>query len=230
MLRGYLGKIVNQSPKKNSCTIFTGGCNFKCPFCCYPRLVNNHLSIEKTPIDELIINLKYRAKDINEIVFAGGDPFIHDKLFAILKRIKRMNKSIKITTNGYFPNLLEQALDSGLIDTVLMDIKTSLPKYPDAVGCTLDISRIKASIDIIMKKAPVYEFRTTVVPGFVEERDILQIAELLDGATHYSLYPLSSRKLLKPEYRKILPKTKAYLKNYAEIASRKIGSVTIKKF
>ena len=158
-------------PDKIASTIFFGGCNFKCPSCHNPGLVFNEGGVltEKEVLDEL----EKRKKFIQGVCLTGGEPLISDleELKKFIKKIKQKKLSVKLDTNGSFPEKLKSLIDSGLIDYIAMDVKAPLDLYPKVAGVRVNIDKIKQSIKIISESGVEHEFRTTISP-IIDEKDI----------------------------------------------------------
>lgn len=160
-------------PGHFSYVIFISGCNFNCPWCYVPHLLNpektNNISEE-----EILERLQERKEFIDAVCISGGEPTIHKELFNFLKKIKNLGFKIRIESNGSNPAVLEELIKSKLIDSLALDIKTSKEKY---MICGLDnIKKIEKSIEIA-KSLEDYELRTTLVPGIHDEQEILKIAD-----------------------------------------------------
>lgn len=172
-----------------ACTVFTKGCNFRCPYCHNPSLVwdgtmsqNNEEAkdFESFTVDKVFDYVKHRHGLLDAVVVSGGEPCLQAGLLDFLGEVKKLGLRTKLDTNGSFPDKLEKALDEGLLDYVAMDIKTSVQRY-GAVGCR-DVDAVRRSVDIVMGKAPCYEFRTTCERGAVSPKDITLIGQWLKGA------------------------------------------------
>ena len=172
-----------------ACTVFTGGCNFRCPFCHNATLVVSVADAPDMSEEEFFSFLKKRSGILDGVCVSGGEPTLMPDIIPFLLKIKELGYSVKLDTNGAFPERLEALLDKGLLDYVAMDVKNSDSKYGETVGLgnSFDISVIDRSIDIIMKKAPDYEFRTTVVRELHDLEDLLSIAKKLKDAKKYFL-------------------------------------------
>lgn len=172
-----------------ACTVFTKGCNFRCPYCHNPSLVwdgtmsqsNEETNdFESFTVDKVFDYIKHRHGLLDAVVVSGGEPCLQAGLLDFLGEVKKLGLRTKLDTNGSFPDKLEKALDEGLLDYVAMDIKTSVQRY-GAVGCR-DVDAVRRSVDIVMRKAPDYEFRTTCERGAVSPKDITLIGQWLKGA------------------------------------------------
>jgi pyruvate formate lyase activating enzyme len=164
-------------PKKIACTVFLHGCNFRCGFCHNPELVieENENIISK---EEILDFLDKRKKYLEGVCITGGEPLLSlDENF--LKEIKRLGYSVKIDTNGSFPERLKKLIDEKLVDFVAMDIKASREKYREIVNSEFDLDKIEESIKLI-SGLENYEFRTTVVEGIHDVGEMKKIADWLN--------------------------------------------------
>lgn len=165
-------------------TLFTSGCNFACPFCHNAGLVKG--IEESIPTEDILDYLQKRKNVIDSVCISGGEPTLHPDLPEFLKTIKEMGYLIKLDTNGTNLEMLKYLVENKLIDYIAMDIKNSLEKYNLTIdrGYTL---AIQSTVDYIKSCGLPYEFRTTLVKEFHEEKDMYSIAELLNGAQLYYL-------------------------------------------
>lgn len=180
-------------PGHVSCTIFLGGCDFRCPFCHNFELIDGTAS----PImdeDEFIQFLESRKALLDGVAITGGEPCLHKDLIDLIKRIRQTGYKVKLDTNGYHPDMLKKILDEHLVDYVAMDIKNSPEKYPLTCGIEkLDINTIYSSIDLLKNSDTDYEFRTTVVKELHGKDDFLKIGEMIKGANRYFLQRFTDR-------------------------------------
>ena len=175
-------------PGKVACTVFTGGCNFRCPFC------HNALLVTKLPEkpdyseDEILSFLEKRTGLLDGVAITGGEPLLNPDIVDFIRKIRDMGYAVKLDTNGSFPERLKAIVSEGLVDYVAMDIKNRREKYTETVGLkNLDLSKIEESIDFLKSGAVDYEFRTTVVKQFHTVEDITAAAEWISGAKRYFL-------------------------------------------
>ena len=188
VLKGLQKTTLLDYPGKLACTVFTGGCNFRCPFCHNAALVERPSSVEDVSIEAFFKYISKRSSLLDGVCITGGEPLLNPDIEDFIKRIRELGLLVKLDTNGSYPDRLEALLDKGLVDYVAMDIKNSPEKYAKTVGLVdYDLSSVLRSIDIIMKKANDYEFRTTVVRELHDESDITQIATMLSGTKAYYL-------------------------------------------
>lgn len=190
--------------------IWTTDCNFRCPFCYNKQLVLGEAEI--IPEEEILSFLKKRRTMLEGLSISGGEPLLQDKLINFLKKVKELNYKIKIDTNGSFSKKLKELIDKKLVDYISMDVKAPKDKYDSLSGIKVSISEIEQSINLIKNEASDYEFKTTIVPGLLDKKDIIKIAKWLEGSKQYYLQqfrkdsPLISLKLndVKPYSRKEL--------------------------
>lgn len=183
---GLLKLTLLDYPQKTACTLFTSGCNFKCPFC-----HNSSLVLKKAePIDddEIFSFLKKRKGLLDGVCITGGEPLINPDIADFIKKIKALGYMVKLDTNGSFPERLKALIDDGLIDYVAMDIKSSPSGYGKACGIeNYDASKVDKSVKLLLSNVIPYEFRTTVVKGIHTEEDFIKIGEWIRGAQQYFL-------------------------------------------
>ena len=179
-------------PGKTACTVFTRGCNLRCPFCHNASLVLGNDSAEEELIDEreIFAFLKKRIGLLDGVCITGGEPLLQNGIEAFMRRAKELGFLVKLDTNGFFPERLEAILSEKLADYVAMDIKSSEEGYGAAVGIeNIDggFARVKRSIDVLRGSGIDYEFRTTAVKGLHTKEDIEAIGEWLCGEKKYFL-------------------------------------------
>ena len=187
LIKGLQKLTLLDYPTKTACTIFTGGCNFRCPFCHNASLVFNVNDGEKHETDEVLSFLKKRQGLLDGVCVTGGEPLLQKDIKEFLKEIKEMGYAIKLDTNGYSPEKLMEIAEEGLIDYVAMDIKNCKEKYSETAGVDIDISKIEKSVDFLIASGIDYEFRTTVVKEYHTLSDIERIAQWISGAKRYYL-------------------------------------------
>lgn len=188
-IKGLQKTTLLDYPEKLACTIFTAGCNFRCPFCHNASLVLRAGEVYEIPEKDLLSYLEKRGGLLDGVCITGGEPLLNPDIEELIVKIRSYGLLVKLDTNGAFPERLEALLDKGLLDYVAMDVKNSDSKYGETVGLgnSFDVSVIDRSINIIMKKAPNYEFRTTVVRELHDLEDLLSIAKKLKDAKKYFL-------------------------------------------
>ncbi|MFW6041340.1 MAG: anaerobic ribonucleoside-triphosphate reductase activating protein [Thermoplasmatota archaeon] len=193
-------------PDKLSAVIWTVGCNLKCPYCYNPGLIT---SSDKLPEEQVLAVLEDRKDILEGVVVTGGEPSLQKDLVDFLYGVKQMGYLVKLDTNGTRPKVVSKLLKKELVDYIAMDIKASKEKYSELTRTDIDVSKINESIEIIKDSTVSNEFRTTVVPGFLEEKDIKEISKWVGNESRYFLQQF--------EYKgEILAPDKIYEKAYSE--------------
>ena len=187
-IKGLQKLTLLDYPEKMACTVFLGGCNFRCPFCHNASLVLPDRFGESIDVEDFFSFLDSRKGKLQGVCISGGEPTLNANLPDFIKRIKDMGFLVKLDTNGTAPDMLNVLIEDGLIDYVAMDIKSSPEGYSRAVGLReLDISKIYRSAEILMQKKVDFEFRTTVVRELHTADDIVKIGNWLKGDEKYFL-------------------------------------------
>lgn len=175
-------------PGNMAATVFTGGCNFRCPFCHNRSLV--FLNENETEIlsDDIVEYVSMRNKVLDGVCITGGEPLLHPGLKDFIKKIKNLGLKVKLDTNGSNFNGLKTLVEEKLVDYVAMDIKNSPNKYCQTIGMTdFDLSEVEKTKDYLLENHVDYEFRTTVVKQFHEVQDFEEIGKWIKGAKRYFL-------------------------------------------
>lgn len=187
LIKGFQKLTLLDYPGKTACTVFTGGCNYRCPFCHNAGLVTK-MDTEIIPESEVFNHLKKRQGILDGVAVSGGEPLLQGDIEEFLAEIKKLGYQIKLDTNGSFPEKLKSIIDKGLCDYVAMDIKNSKERYPETIGIDkFDISLMEKSVDILMSSDVEFEFRTTVTKNFHTIKDIENIGEWVKGVTNFYL-------------------------------------------
>ncbi|MBZ9572858.1 anaerobic ribonucleoside-triphosphate reductase activating protein [Patescibacteria group bacterium] len=204
-------------PGKISCTVFSLGCSFRCPFCYNPELVLPEKINEVQQISEkdFFRFLKERKGMLEGVCVGGGEPTAREDLPEFCQRIKKLGYEIKIDTNGFNPKMLKDLIDKKLVDYLAMDVKAPKDKYGKIVGLNnwnkRMLENVEESIKILKEGKIDAEFRTTVVPTILDKEDILKIAQWLSPAKKYFLQNFRPEKTIDPKFEKIKPYPENYL-------------------
>ena len=175
-------------PGHVACTVFTGGCNFRCPFCHNAPLVLPELIGQDTDEERVLSFLRKRQGILDGVAVTGGEPLLHKDMVGFLEKVKALGYKIKLDTNGSFPNRLRELISAGLVDRVAMDIKNAPELYAKTVGLpSLDLAPIERSKELLLRGDVDYEFRTTVVKGLHTGESIIGAAKWIAGAKEYYL-------------------------------------------
>lgn len=193
-------------PRKIVSVVFTGGCNFRCPFCHNRDLVLNFDKLEEIDETEVIKHLENNKKLIDGIAVTGGEPTLHPKLPDFFRKIKDMGLLTELETNGTNPEMISQLIKEKLVDYFAIDIKCPLDEkryYETAGGAKNNtLKYLKKTISLVQNSGVDYEFRTTLVPGLITKKDVYLIAEQLKGSKKYVIQKFLPNSTLDPEYEK----------------------------
>lgn len=175
-------------PGRVACTVFTGGCNFRCPFCHNGELVLDPGALPPIPEEEVLAHLNKRRTVLDGVCISGGEPTLDPDLTSFLAKVRETGLSIKLDTNGYRPEVLRRVIDEGRVDYVAMDIKAGRGNYANACGFpNIDMAKIEESVGILASSGIGHEFRTTCVKGLHSLEDFKDIAAWLPGDSLYFL-------------------------------------------
>lgn len=174
-------------PGKLAAIVFTQGCNFRCPYCHNPELVDPAQWRDVIALDAVLDFLERRRGKLEAVVITGGEPTLQKGLAEFVAAVKQLGFLVKLDTNGTAPDLLASLIDRRLLDYVAMDIKAPLDRYGLVTRCGVDLAAVAASIDLLLGGDVAYEFRTTLVEELLSVDDVLAIAQRIRGARLYAL-------------------------------------------
>ena len=190
MIKGLQTLTLLDYPGKVACTVFTGGCNFRCPFCHNGGIVLNPGAEPSIPAEKVFDLLKKRKGVLEGVCITGGEPTLWKGLWDFAKEIKAMGYSVKLDTNGTNPELMHKLILAGVVDYVAMDVKNCPDKYAETIGVKgFNLQPVKDSVRLLLQGTAGYEFRTTVVKGMHTPQDIVEIGKWIQGAEKYFIQP-----------------------------------------
>ena len=170
-------------PGRVACTVFLGGCNFRCPYCHNWELLGD--AEEVMTVEGLLTFLRKRQGILEGVCITGGEPTLHPELPALLLAVRELGYAVKLDTNGYRPEMLGAILDGGLVDYVAMDLKNGPEDYGETVGLAhADLAKIRESIGLLMASDIEFELRTTVVKPLHSVKSITSMADWLRETTN----------------------------------------------
>ncbi len=185
-IQGYQKLTLLDFPGKVACTVFTGGCNLRCPFCHNATLVLSPREGENKE-EEVLSFLSSRRGILEGVCITGGEPILQPDLAHFVEKVKQMGYLVKLDTNGSDPAALSLLLKKGGVDYIAMDIKSSPENYGKAIGRDLSFDRFAESVSVIRSSGIPYEFRTTVVKGIHTKEDMESIGKFLQKDEKYFL-------------------------------------------
>jgi len=210
-------------PDRVASVLFTPGCNLRCPYC-----HNYKIAVDPQPpfLQEgaALQILENRKKYVDAVVITGGEPCMHKELHKFLSKLKEHGFTVKLDTNGCYPNVLEECLPT--VDYVAMDVKTSPEKYK-LLGAT-DTASVMRSIELLKTGKVPYEFRTTVCPEIVTEKDIAAIGEMVKGTKTLALQQFIPNDTLDKRFKTIKPYSPEKLQEFAEILKKSADTVLLR--
>ena len=183
-VQGYQKLTLLDFPGRLACTVFTGGCNLRCPFCHNGGLVRTPLANSGLEA-EVLTYLKGRRGLLDGVCITGGEPLLQPDLERFVREVKEMGYLVKLDTNGSLPHKLEALLSTGLLDYVAMDVKSALADYETAVGTAVDAAAFARSIALIKASGIAHEFRTTAVKGIHTAAHFEAIGRLLGDEPYF---------------------------------------------
>ncbi|MBQ7718396.1 MAG: anaerobic ribonucleoside-triphosphate reductase activating protein [Clostridia bacterium] len=227
IINGFLKMTLLDFPGRVACTVFTAGCNMRCPFCHNAPLVTEINTDERIAAEEVISFLKKRQGLLDGVAITGGEPLMQKDIADFIAEIRALGYSVKLDTNGTFPERLEELIKSGVLDYVAMDIKNCPGLYAETVGVpSFDITPIKESVKLLLEGGVDYEFRTTVVRQFHDVNSIEKAAEWIKGAKRYFLQAFTDSGNLIGENMSGVPKEE--MQKMAEAAKKYIKAVSLR--
>ncbi len=208
-------------------TIFTGGCNFLCPFCHNAQIVKKEF--KKYDEEEILSYLKDRKKILDAVTISGGEPTLQPDLDIFIEKVKAMGYLIKLDTNGTFPNVIEKLAKKKLLDYVAIDIKNAFDEYPPICGVpNINTENIKNSLKILKDFNLPYELRTTLVKGFHTKETISKMAKDLEGEKLLYLQKFVDSGACMKENLEAIKKEEAF--SFKEILSSTIENVELRGY
>jgi len=210
-------------PNKVASVLFTPGCNLRCPFCHNWRIVVDPKPPFLQEAGALEI-LESRKKYVDAVVVTGGEPSMHKELPKFLAKLKERGFLVKLDTNGFYPEVLEECLP--YVDYVAMDVKTSLEKYR-LLGAS-DTAGLTRSAEILKTGKVPYEFRTTVVPELLTADDVTCIGEFVNGAKTYAFQQFVAQDTLDKRFETLKPYAPETISGFAGIMKNYVENVILR--
>jgi pyruvate formate lyase activating enzyme len=213
-------------PKKASTVVFIGGCNFRCPYCHNPELVNEQG--EELKQSDVLEFLQKRKKYIDGVVISGGEPTIHSELIPLIEEIKKLGYAIKLDTNGSNPEVIRKLINDRLIDYIAMDIKGPLSEYAKISNSKINIKDVDEAINLIKNSNIDYEFRTTICRELLSKAQVVEIGKYLDGAKRYALQAYNLKGKILDESKSFTCYSKKEMEEFKELISHYITEIIIR--
>ncbi len=204
-IKGFIPTSLLDWPSKICSVIFLAGCGFRCPACHNSSLVLNPSSVPDYPLDRILLSISNRSKWIDGVTVTGGEPTTRRDLPELLRLLKACEVKVKLDTNGSNPGMLTELIHSRLLDAVSMDVKAPLitQGYSRVAGVPVDVRIIRRSIKILKSSGLEIIFRTTAIPGIVEEPELQAIREALGDVPRFMVQSFRSTDTLEPAFASI---------------------------
>ncbi len=229
VFKGWQKTSLIEYPGRLSTVLFSGGCNFRCPYCYNPDLALAPARLADIPAGTVLAYLEENANLYEALVVSGGEPTLHPELPEFLTACRRLGLLVGLETNGSDPGMLARLIRAGTLDYVAMDVKAplSFAKYRAAAGLPDNgegralFRRVRESIRLLLRGGPEIEFRTTVVPGLHTEQDLELLAAALAGADTFVLQQFVPGRTLDSAFQDLEPWTEERLRRrQTELAAR----------
>jgi pyruvate formate lyase activating enzyme len=215
-------------PGMISAIVFLQGCNFRCPYCHNPELVEQKLFGRCFDANEVMDFLGTRKGKLDAVTISGGEPTIQKDLLPFVKQIKKMGFAVKLDTNGSQPDVIKELINYKLLDFIAMDVKGPLDKYPEIVKAPVDSEKVKESVDFLIESKIPYEFRTTIVKSQLTDKDILKIGKLISGAQKYVLQKFVPVKTIDKKFLRQKTYSDEELETFKKRLEKEISSVIVR--
>lgn len=199
---GFTPLTLIDYPGKTAAMVYTIGCNFRCPYCHNPELVDE--TVEETFSEAFVLEfLGKRAGLLEGLVITGGEPTMHgEDLLSFMGKVKALGFLVKLDTNGTNPALVKEAFSRGVVNYVAMDIKSPLASYHKTAMRPVNTDAVRESIALLMSGPAPYEFRTTAIKALITPDEIEEIAKEIKGAAQYYLQKFVPTKILNPQFKR----------------------------
>jgi pyruvate formate lyase activating enzyme len=195
---GFQSFSLNEFPGRISAVVFCQGCNFRCPYCHNPELVDPERYSPLWPHDKVMDELAARRGKLQGVVVSGGEPVLQEDLEAFIRDVRSLGYAVKLHTNGSDPVVLERLLGAGLLDHVGLDVKAPPAAYSSVTRSRVSPQTITMSISTVLASGVDHEFRTTWVPSLLSKADLLEIAETVRGCRSWVIQRFVPSKHLDP--------------------------------
>lgn len=217
VIGGFQKFSLADFPGKISAIVFTRGCNFRCPYCHNPELVDPTRYAPEIPKEEVLRFLGSRRRQLQGVVLTGGEPTLHEDLPSFLAAIRELGFAVKLDTNGSNPDLLEAIIRDSLVDYIAMDIKAPLTAYPRIAGVPVKVAHIERSVRLVIGSGLPHEFRTTYECSLLSTEDMGAIAEIVRGCARYVVQSFRPSRTLDPALRALARPDRASLQRIRKL-------------
>lgn len=234
VIAGFHPLTLIDYPGQVACIIFTQGCNLRCGYCHNSQFIvqpNESSGLANGALlpEEFFEFLQTRKKLLDGVVISGGEPTLQNDLLSFLEQIKQLGFLVKLDTNGTNPEVLKEALAQGLLDYVAMDIKHDPLRYSELTHVSVDVALLEAARDLLSTSGIAHEFRTTVVPGFHDDRVIETICHFCEGAPRFVLQNFRPTSVLNSSFKSYRSYSSEELHELQKVAQRYMAVVEVRE-
>jgi len=228
-IKGFVPASLIEWEGKVSCALFLPQCNFRCPYCHATDLVTGAAELETIPFGLVAKHIEENRGWIDGVVVSGGEATVHPALPRLIEALREHVPAVKLDSNGSKPDVVEQLIESKLIDCVSMDVKAPLGEaYERAAGVPVDCGALQATVDLLRSGGIAHEFRTTVVPGLHTCEDIVEIARQLGPTETLILQQFAPLNCLDPSFLGRRPYSREQLREMAGAASELVAECRVR--
>ena len=227
-IKGFQGTSLLDYPGRIASLVFWGGCNLTCPFCHNSVLVLEPETCPDLDPADLLADLSERRSFIDGVVVSGGEPTLDQGLLPFLTEVKALGLAVKLDTNGLAPQIIAELIDKQLIDYLAIDLKTVPERYHELHGGVVSPGKLVETVRQCVNAAVELEYRTTCVPGWIDEESIVKLGELINGAPLWALQQYHPEHALCEQAREQRPYSDAQVRSFAEIAGRYAQRVVVR--
>jgi len=227
-LKGFQGTSLLDYPGRIASLLFWGGCNLTCPFCHNPPLVLEPETYPDLDLETLLEDLSGRKAFIDGVVVSGGEPTLQPELAPFLLQVKALGLLVKLDTNALAPDVVADLLERRLIDYLAIDLKTSFQRYPDLHPAPVNVAALEQTVRLALKAEVELEFRTTCVPGWVDQAVICDLGEKISGAPLWAIQQYHPEHALDEAARQQEPFTPSEVESLAETARGYVDKVIVR--
>jgi len=227
-IKGFQGTSLLDFPGRIASLVFWGGCNLTCPFCHNPALVLDSDTFPDLDAAEILSDLDKRKAFIDGVVVSGGEPTLDSRLPAFLKAVKMLGLDVKLDTNGLAPQVIAGLIDQGLVDYLAIDLKTTPERYRELHSGNVFPEHLLETLRACIGAPVEMEYRTTCVPGWVDEDVIARLGELIAGAPLWALQQYHPEHALCETARDTGSYPPERIQSFADLAGRFVQRVVVR--
>jgi pyruvate formate lyase activating enzyme len=215
---GFQNFSLNEFPGRVSAVVFCRGCNFRCPYCHNPELVDPARYAPAWPEDTVLSELAGRRGLVSGVVITGGEPTLQEDLELFIRKVRSLGFEVKLDTNGSRPEVLGGLLASGLVDHVGLDVKAPPGSFGMVTQTDIDPAVIERSIAVLLASGVEHEIRTTWLPSLLDRSAMLGIAGMVKGCRRWIVQRFTATETLDPAVRESVAPTEAELAEIRAVA------------